>query len=764
MKLILHIITILFFTGLRAQQTEINYWKSSSDDKVKVGAKRQIVPNKYLVISLDYAQLKTQLAKAPNETSSIINESNCIIGIPAPNGEMQLFKVVEAPIMEAPLAAAFPNIKTYSIKGITDVYANGKIDVTEFGFHAMVRTINGDYFIDPYSLQNTEDYITYYTADFVKPEKDRAPEVGIDGVTDNEHTQKKSSGTSAQSTALMPPAACVGTDLRTYRLAVACTGEYAVTATGSATPTIAQTLAKIVTTINRVTGVYETEASVRLILVATETMVVFTNASTDPFTGNNNASTLINESQTVITNTIGSSNFDIGHTFSTGAGGLAGLGVVCNTTSKARGITGDSNPVGDPYDIDYVCHEIGHQFSGNHTFNSTASSCSGNRNAGTSVEPGSGITIMGYAGICGSQNIAPNSIAYFHATSYDEIVNFTQTGNGNGCAVTSATGNQPPVVNALSSYNIPVNTPFILTGSATDPDNDALTYSWEERDAGSASGNWNSGNKPFFRSYAPVASSSRMFPNLASVLTNSYQNTIGEYLPTNAQTLNFRLTARDNKMGGGGVCYSQCSVTAITGSGPFAITYPSASGIVWGSGKQNTITWDVNNTNFAPVNCPSVNILISYNSGNTFTTLLAGTANDGVELINVPTVTTIVSTCRIKIEAVGNVFFDINQPNFTISNAPDAGLREVSGGNALGVVVLPNPFANEFQLKVAALSSGSKTDVIITDVLGKVIMKATYDKVSMLDERIDLSDYNPAVYFITVINNGSKTTTRIIKN
>ncbi len=762
MKLILPAIALVFCLGTNAQSGE-NHWSASTDKDVALNGKRQIVPTKYLVYNLNLTNLKAQLATAPHENSTLINNSNCIITLPAPNGQMQLFKVVESPIMEPALAAAYPDIKTYSIKGITDVYANGKIDVNEFGFHGMIRSINGDFFIDPYCLQNTADYITYYTADFVKPEQDRSQEVGLEG--SDQQPKKKENVTSLQSAALMPPAACVGANLRTYRLAVACTGEYAVAATGSATPTNAQTLAKIVTSINRVTGIYQTEVAVRMVLVATETNVIFTNAGTDPFAGNNNANTLINESQTVITATIGTANFDIGHTFSTGGGGLANLGCVCSAGNKARGITGSPSPVGDPYDVDYVAHEMGHQFSGNHTFNASsgAGSCSGNRNAGTSVEPGSGITIMGYAGICGSQNIAGNSIAYFHATSYDEIVNFTQTGGGNACAVTTTTGNQPPVVNALTNYNIPVNTAFTLTGSGSDPNGDPLTFSWEERDAGPAAGNWNSGIKPFFRSYVPVASGNRMFPPQSQALSGQYQTLIGEYIPTNAQSLNFRLTARDNKMTGGGVCYQQCSVTTVAGVGPFDITYPNAVGIVWPSGGQQTITWNVNNTNMAPVSCASINILISYNSGNTFTTLVANTTNDGSELITIPTVTTVISTCRIKIESIGNIFFDINQPNFEISNAPGAGLRDVSACNNFGVKILPNPFANEFQLKVASLSSDSKTEVIITDVLGKVIKQTTYNKVNLLDERIDLSGYNAGVYFVSVVNNGKTTATRVIK-
>jgi hypothetical protein len=752
------IIALALATSVFGQGNFTNQWNMISEGEVKVAGERQIVPSKYKVYHLSFDNLISQLLTAPMEHSTNLNESNCVITLPAPNGEMQLFKVVESPVMAAPLAASFPDIRTYSIKGITDRFASGKIDFNEFGFHGMIRSVNGDYFIDPYCLNNTSDYISYYVSDFSKPAQHRMPEVGV--LTTKIEEENKGVAFKANA---MPPAACSGANLRTYRLAVACTGEYAVAATGSATPTKAQTLAKIVTTINRVDGVYETEVAVRLVLVATQTDVVFTSASTDPFTGNNNAVTLISESQSVITNTIGTANFDIGHTFSTGGGGLAGLGVVCSASQKGRGITGSSSPVGDPYDIDYVAHEMGHQFSGNHTFNCTESNCGGgNRNASTAVEPGSGITIMGYAGICGSNDLAPNSIAYFHAISYDEIVNFTTLGGGNGCAVTTTSGNQPPSVTAGGAYVIPASTPFTLTGTATDPNNDPLTYSWEQTNTGVA-GNWNSGNRPFFRSYVPSTSPTRLFPILNSVLTSNYTTVKGEYLPSTTQTLNFRLTARDNKMGGGGVCYATATVNVNATAGPFQITYPNTTGIVWGMGMQQNVTWDVNNTNVAPVNTASVNILISYNSGNTFTTLVANTANDGIEVITVPTLTADVTTCRIKVEAVGNVYYDINQPNFTIA-ANVTGISEVSGNNSLAVNVYPNPFDGKINLKVGALSAEVNTTVKIVDVLGKTLKVLNYGKVNLLSEELDLTTFEKGVYFITVSNAGTQTTARVIKN
>lgn len=758
-KTLLLSISLLFAFSINSQNNSDNFWSPINQSSIRSAGKRQIIPQKCVAFELIGNELKTKLLSAPNEVNVRINESTCIISLPLPNGSIEKFRVVESPIMETGLAAQFPNIKTYSVKGIDDVYANGKIDWTpEFGFHGMVRSVHGDFFIDQYCLENTKDYISYYTSDFIKDPSQKIPEASLISDLD----EKKSSSDQGAKINAMPPATCVGAQLRRYRLAVACTGEYAVAATGSTTPTVAQTLAKIVTSVNRVNGVYETEVSVRLILVATQTNVIFTVAATDPFTGNNNAGTLINESQSVITASIGSANYDVGHTFSTGGGGLAGLGVVCNNSQKARGITGSPSPVGDPYDIDYVAHEIGHQFAGNHTFNSTVSSCGGgNRNGSTAVEPGSGITIMAYAGICGSQDLAPNSIAYFHAISYDEIVNFTNLNGGNSCPVTTTTGNNPPVVIGSGNYIVPKSTPFVLTGSATDVDGDALTYSWEETSIGVA-GNWNSGNKNFFMSYTPTPSPSRLFPKQSVVLSGNYTGTKGEYVPATAQTIQFRLTARDNKMGGGGVCYSINTITVSGTAGPLSVSYPDATGIVWGSSTPQTITWAVNGTNAAPVSCDSVKILISYNGGATYSTLLGSTPNDGTELITAPTVTASILTCRIKVESKGNIFYDVSNNNFEISIS--VGLNSLSKNNPIGLSVWPNPFNNQLNFAVGNLKTESNTEVKVMDVLGKTISQYSYTNKTELNETIDLSNVSNGVYFLKVTNNNKQSVYRIIKN
>lgn len=754
-------LSLLFCFCLNAQNNN-KFWSPINESNIKQLGKRQIVPKKYLAFELINSELKSVLFSAPNESSVKINESNCIISLPLPNGEIQKFRVVESSIMERVLQAQFPDYRTFSVKGIDDPYANGKLDWNEFGFHGMVRSVNGDFFIDPFCLNNIKDYISYYINNFEKDASQKLPEVGIlENPDDKEAIQNKHINTSDNNQRSLPPAICVGAQLRTYRLAVACTGEYAVAATGSATPTVPQTLSKIITSVNRVDGVYETEVAVRLVLVATETNVIFTNAATDPFAGNNNAGTLINESQTVITNSIGTANFDIGHTFSTGGGGLAGLGVVCNATQKARGITGSPSPVGDPYDIDYVAHEMGHQFKGNHTFNSTVGSCNGNRNATTAVEPGSGITIMAYAGICSTQDLAPNSIAYFHAISYDEIVNFTNSSTGNTCPVTTTTGNQPPVVTGSGNYVIPKSTPFVLTGSATDPDGDPLTYSWEETSVG-VSGNWNSGNKVFFMSYTPTPIPTRYFPKQSVVALGTFTTTKGEFLPTTAQNLQFRLTARDNKMGGGGVCYAINTVTISGTSGPLMVSYPDAAGIFWGSGTQQTITWAVNNTSVAPVSCTDVKILISLDGGSTYSVLVNSTPNDGTELITAPTVSANISTCRIKVESIGNIFYDISNNNFTISTS--VGISALSKNNPIGLTVWPNPFTNNINFAVGNLQASKTTEVKIIDVLGKIILQKNYTNKTELTESLDMSEFNSGIYFINVSNNNMNSFYRIIKN
>ncbi len=752
--------------GSTAQNKADNFWSPVNENTIQRSGKRQIIPQKYLIFGLNGEQLKNKLFSAPHEKTVNIRQSACILSLPLPDGSMQQFRVVESPVMAEGLAESFPNIKTFSVKGLDDIYATGKLDWNEFGFHGMIQSVNGDFFIDPYAVGDLSNYISYYTSDFTKAPENISHEIDV-----LKSAGKKPNGTapdeeqSGNKTANSTPAVCVGNQLRTYRLAVTCTGEYAQAATGVGAPSIAQTLSKIVTSVNRVDGVYETEVAVRMVLVPTETNVIFTNPTTDPYTANNNGGALLVQSHTTIVSIIGSANFDIGHIFSTGGGGIAFLGSVCSANDKGRGVTGSTSPVGDPYDIDYVAHEMGHQFEGNHTFNANTGSCNGNRNGPTSAEPGSGVTIMGYAGICSVNDLTLHSIPHFHAMSYDEIVNFTNTGNGSACPAISNTGNQPPVVTGSGDYIIPKSTAFSLTGSAVDPDNDPVTFSWEETDPGLSSGNWNSGSRPYFRSYVPSTSPTRNFP-LTSIVLNgntAYTTTRGEYVPPTAQTLQFRLTSRD---GLGGVCYAINNIT-VDNSGPLMVTNPNALGIFWVSGTQQTVTWDVNGTDNGPIGCTAVRILISTNSGSTFSVLVNSTPNDGVEVITSPTVAANIGTCRIKIESIGNVFYDIGDRNFSIvTNTVVTGtfISAVSANNPLGLNVWPNPANSQLNFSAGNLNPESVTHVTVVDVLGKTILVNDYNNKMELKESLDISSLSKGLYFIQISNDNRQAAYRILKD
>jgi PKD repeat protein len=422
----------------------------------------------------------------------------------------------------------------------------------------------------------------------------------------------------------------------------------------------------IIPAVNRVTGIYEREVSVHLTLVANNDLIIF-NTPADPYV-NDQGLTMLATNQVTIDAIIGPLNYDIGHVASTGGGGVAFLGVVCSV-QKAGGVTGLPQPTGDPYYVDYVAHEMGHQFGGNHTFNGNVSNCAGgNQNATTAYEVGSGSTIQAYAGICAPQNLQPNSDPYFHGASYDEILDHI-TGTADSCAVKTPTGNNAPAVEAGVDYNIPARTPFTLTASGSDPDGDSLTFGWEEFDLGPPhDGLSDNGSSAIFRSFNPTTSPSRTFPKQSDLLNNV--KTYGELLPTTTRVMTFRVTARDNRTGGGGVEYDSMKVHVNSSAGPFVVTSPNGNEW-WTSGSTKTITWNVANTDQAPINATYVDIHLSTDGGQTFPIVLASAVpNDGSHDIAVPGIST--ADARIRISANDNIFFDLSNADFFIDPPPQA--------------------------------------------------------------------------------------------
>lgn len=601
-----------------------------------------IRPSVFKAAQLDDVAMRRELAAVPMETFPLPPNEGVLFRIPHPQGGFATFRVVESPVMEQGLMDRFPEIRTYRGQGVDEPAATLRFDLTPQGFHAMVLSPEGDYFIDPYSRGDINHYAVYYKHDYLRQASDDFA-CGVTGelIADISPYGERNSGTV----------------LKTYRTAVAATGEYTTFQGG----TVALGQAAIVTAVNRVTGVYERELCVRLVLVANNSNLVYTNASTDPYT-NNNGSTMLGQNQTNVDAVIGSANYDIGHVFSTGGGGVALLGCVCRAGSKAQGVTGLGSPTGDPFYIDYVAHEMGHEFGGNHTFNGTGGSCAGNRASSAAYEPGSASTIMGYAGICGAaDDLQAHSDAFFHHQSYAEIRAYI-AGSGS-CGANSNTGNTVPTVNGGTDYTIPKGTAFTLTtSSATDANGDSLTYSWEERDLGAANNatTADNGTSPIMRAWAPTTSNARTFPRLSSVLSGSLP--IGEQYPVMARTFHARVSVRDNRSGGGGVIEDDVIVNINGTAGPFAVTSPNTA-VTW-SGTQ-TVTWNVAGTNAAPVSTSLVNILLSSDGGLTWPyTLAANTPNDGSETVAMPAILS--STCRVKVEAVGNIYFDVSNTNFTV--------------------------------------------------------------------------------------------------
>ncbi len=622
-------------------------WKTITQSEIPVSGTRYIKPTRFMTMHLDVELLRQQLAGVKRITDP--SYIPVFVKIPRADGTFGIYQVHENETMSEGLAAQFPEIRSYDGIPFDNSGEVVKFDLTPQGFHAMTL-IPGKptLFIDPYSFGggDIEHYIVYSKADFTTDKIFSCPmeEASLTEVEENDPV--KSFGNCTK---------------RTYRLALSATGEYTTFQGG----TVVLAQAAQVTTMNRVNGVYMRDLAVTLTIIANNNLLIYTNSGSDPFT-NGNPGTMITQNQNNTTTVIGTANFDIGHVFGTNSGGLAGLGVVCSATNKARGVTGSGAPVGDPFDIDYVAHEMGHQFSGNHSFRGNAGSCSGNANGATAMEPGSGSSIMAYAGICSPQNVQANSDDHFHGVNMNEMHVFINAG-GNGCAVSSPIPSQssPTITGTVGNVTIPAGTPFALTATATDPDGDVLTYCWEQMNNQSSTQPpvATSTNGPNFRSRTPSASGTRYFPSIASLMSNGPFT--WEVIPTVSRTMNFRCTVRDNEANGGCNDHADLVITTTTSAGPFIVNYPSATGITWQGNTTQTVTWSVANTDVAPVACANVDVLISTDGGVTFTVLANNVPNDGSQDVTVPNTAT--TNAIIMVMCENGTFFDVSNNKFTIT-------------------------------------------------------------------------------------------------
>lgn len=648
-----------------------------------VGTNRGVLPDKFRLLRLNTSLLQgnQQAAEAGR------GAKGPLMNFPLPDGSLIAAELVESSILAPSLQARIPGVKTYQLIDPATGSSLGRITVAGNGITGILFAKDQTVYFNPVDEESNRLHAVYYTRDVVPPVPLAC------GVNDEPQHDEATTG------ARVNAGDC---QLRTYRLAVAATGEYTAWA-GS----VSNALTYITTTVNTVNAIYERDATIRFNLVDI-TPVIFTDATSDPYTTTTLNSGVLDANNATLNSVYTVNGYDLGIVFHNGwNGGLAQLNAVCNT-GKGRGGAGlafgfGANPVQGPQGPAFdgtVAHELAHEFSATHSFSATNGSCGANISAGTSWEPGGGSTIMAYAGVCTNNAYQQGSDLYFHVGNVQQIATYATTGTGNSCAVRTVLQNVAPVVTvAASAYTIPPSTPFILTCQTSDANGNNLSYTWEQMDVGasSAAPSAFSSTGANFRSFPPNSSPTRYLPNIASVVagfTPTY-----EVLSSVDRTLNFRVNVRDNASGGGCNSQADIAVNVNTTSGAFVVTSQNTPTTYIANGTNTmTITWANGITASAPFNSPNVRILFSPDGGNNFSYVLASSvANNGSATVVVPNIPT--TSGRIMVRSVENIFYNINTANVTITSAcgaegatltPAATVSAGPGNAALNLSIAPN--------------------------------------------------------------------------
>lgn len=634
--------------------------KSRSQFKVNPSIQR------YSLFRLDEAALREHLVDAPMQFQ---HDGNGIpVDIPFPDGHMEPFYIEETPLLAPDIAAQHPDFKTYTGRGVRNKGQVIRFSLTSVGFGGIVLNVNGKtVYFEPYQ-RGSGMYVAYFTSDAYAPGRAPSYQCGVDG----DHGNSKTAHLGETETPV-DYRNNTGATLRRYRLAIAGNGEFTqhpLYGNGS----ITDAFAVIVNYANNMAGVYTNEMCVSFTLVS-GTNIVYEDPMNDPY-DNDDQGLMLGQNIDELATEILNSNYDVGHVFGyTGGsgGGVAYTEAVCDNSIKGGGVSGmGDGSYAQVFNDQLVYHEVGHQFGMSHSYNSDIPVCT-TRNQGTSVEPGSGATIMSYGFTCGSDNYESNygPILQFHSISYSQAYTYftnTAPGWGGSCPVSTATGNHLPNITMPASKTIPKGTPFMLTGTATDIDGDVLSYCWEGTNTGSTTVPDefvldDNAESPFFRTYEAIESGTRYYPRLEKVLNQTYKG-IGDKLPSIGVTTTHRLTVRDNNPGGGATVYGTLSIPVDGNSGPFLVNNIANT---FTPGASVLVQWSVAGTTAAPVSCSQVNILMSTDNGQTFnTTLAANTPNDGSQTITLPNINTTMG--RIMVRCSNNYFFDITN-QFQIQGA-----------------------------------------------------------------------------------------------
>lgn len=595
------------------------------------------------LFSLDSNALKSKLANAPQRFSG---QNGVEVLMPNDKGELEKFRVWEYSNFTPELQAKFPDIKSYMGVGVTDPSAYVRFSVSNIGLSATTLKNGGSNFIEAY-VDNGNVYAAYKSSSRLMTDQEAFVCSTMDGLA-HEVAEVTSSGKASNKV------------LKTFRLAMSAQAEYSqfhIERAGATNATDAEkkavVLAAINNTVTRVNALYEKDLAVHFNLVD-NLNIIYLDPATDPYTTSYNS-----QLQNTLNTEVKAANYDIGHVlvYASPNGNAGCIGCICVDSSKGSAFTAHYIPVGDSFDIDYVAHEMGHQVGANHTH-----TYSGSESSGVQVELGSGNTIMGYTGITGATDTQFNSNDFF---TYRNILQIQNNLANKACAVNTPLTNNPPVVSAGGNYTIPISTPFVLKGEATDAEGDAMTYVWEQNNSASASnqfgnpGSFASPTKaggPNFKMFPPSTSLVRYLPEFGKTLAG-VTATRWEALSSVARTLDFTFTARDNSPNGSQTNTAAMKITVSAAAGPFVVTAPTF-GESLAPNSSYTVKWNVASTNAAPVNTSNVNIKLSTDGGKTFSMLLANTPNDGEQSVTIPAVSS--ANAYIMIEPVDNIYFAVS--------------------------------------------------------------------------------------------------------
>lgn len=658
---------ILFLTISLAARTPL--WTDVDATQITFprDSKQPQLPTEFRAVSLETVNFAKLLAKAELEFS---NKKGIIIPIPMPDGRLENFEIWQSPIMEEGLARRYPNIQTFKGKSMDNPLKNTRLSWSPRGLHMIIESTEGAILIDPIANNQTQYYTVAYAKNTAISPEVAAMEMTCGTTNTPTHILKEGLRPLANKSQARNSSNPV--DLYVYRAAIACSGEYAQFHNAT---TKEAALAEIVATMNRVNMIFERDLALRMLLIEEMDSLIFLDPATDPYADGQDVERSFGENPAIIEKFIPRDQFDIGHVFIAGCGsGVVGIGngKVCDAT-KSLGISCQNSFNNARFAFNVVSHEMGHQFYANHSW----TTCPGNEDqqaSGTAYEPGSGSTIMSYAGVCGAENNIQNvADGYFHVGTMDEILTEKFVGRTSSCPDIIATNNTQPIAETdyQNGFFIPISTPFELRGRGIDEDGDVLTYNWEQYNLGPATElGMPVRTTPTFRSFPPDGFPTRTFPRMSDVINNRMDKR--EVLPTYSRNLTFRFTVRDNNIEAGGVDWTTVSFEATDQAGPFLVQFPNTETDSLTIGDFTEIRWDVANTDGNLVNCQKVNIKLSTDGGITFpVTLVENTANDGAQFISIPDVAT--NRARIRVEAADNVFFDISNTNLKINPATTAG-------------------------------------------------------------------------------------------